>query len=66
MDTLIGAADDEPLRALADVARQRDEVARREAAAVRRARTAGYSWEAIGSSLGVSKQAMHKRYGKRT
>ena len=31
-------------------------------AAVRAARTAGYSWAAIGSTLGVSKQAAQERF----
>jgi len=41
------------------------ELARTETEAVLRARQAGLSWEAIAVCLGVSKQAVHKKYGKR-
>lgn len=33
-------------------------------AAVQRAREQGYSWEAIGRSAGVTKQAAHQKWGK--
>jgi len=64
--TLVGAAEDEPpLRAVQELAQRRRELERAEEAAVRRARVAGYSWQAIAMSLGVSKQAVHKKYGRR-
>lgn len=64
--TLIGAAEDEPpLRAIQHITQRRRELERAEEAAVRRARLAGYSWQAIAMSLGVSKQAVHKKYGRR-
>jgi hypothetical protein len=31
--------------------------------AIREARTAGYSWEAIGEAMGMSRQMAHKRFG---
>ncbi|MCX6498009.1 MAG: AsnC family protein, partial [Arthrobacter sp.] len=50
------------LYAVADL---RKELARTETEAVLRARRAGLSWETIAVCLGVSKQAVHKKYGKR-
>mgnify|MGYP003450712374 CR=1 FL=1 len=52
------------LEALAAVARDRGDIERRESVAVRRARLDGYSWAAIATMLGISKQAVHKKYGK--
>ena len=46
------------------ISRAKHELAAAEAAAVRRARIHGFSWAEIGTMLGVSKQAMHKKYGK--
>lgn len=57
------AADDDPLRALAATAQLRAEVARVEAVAVRRARALGLSWAQIAAALGVSRQAVHRKYG---
>jgi hypothetical protein len=42
------------LREIADVLREQ---------AVRQARRNGWSWEAIGRSLGITKQAAQQRYG---
>jgi DNA-directed RNA polymerase specialized sigma24 family protein len=54
-----------PAEALQIVAELHRELGRTEAALVRSARHAGLSWEAIAQSLGVSKQAVHRKYGKR-
>ncbi|QTE29461.1 hypothetical protein [Pengzhenrongella sicca] len=57
------ADDDDPLGALAALAELRREVDRREELAVRRARVGGVSWAAIAIMLGVSRQAVHHKYG---
>ncbi|MGV9860792.1 hypothetical protein ACWDTD_19365 [Gordonia sp. NPDC003425] len=69
MDTVNTAVDgandpDNPIEQLARIAATRNELVREEAIAVRRARNAGLSWAEIGTLLGVSKQAMHKKYRK--
>lgn len=53
---------DDPGQALRAAAELRRESDRRIAALVRRARNAGLSWVAIADALGVSKQAVHRRY----
>ncbi len=58
------AGDDDPrtaLRATVELRRAADQM---EAVVVRRARVRGMSWAEIASYLGVSKQAVHKRYGR--
>lgn len=54
---------EDPLRELKQVIKDRKALDRREATLVRRARNAGYVWEDIANALGVSKQAVHKKYG---
>lgn len=55
--------DDDPLRALRAVAELQREASRAEAAVVRRARLRGASWAEIAGGLGVSRQAVHRKYG---
>jgi hypothetical protein len=65
LHTLAGdAANDDPIVALRAIVKLQRELDRIEAAAVRRARNAGASWQLIALCLEVSKQAVHKKYGK--
>ena len=53
------------LARLAAVREARHELERQEAALVRRARNEGIVWEQIAASLGVTKQAVHRKYAGR-
>lgn len=65
MKQLVGSMDGKgPAEALQIVAEIQREVTRSEAGLVRSARQAGLSWEAIAQCLGVTKQAVHRKYGK--
>ena len=58
-----GIGSDDPavgLRAVVAMRRLADQV---ESAQVASARRHGWSWEQIGDALGVSRQAVHKKYG---
>jgi len=63
-----GAAPDGPrhhLTALRALASQQQELARQEYYHVLQAREQGISWDGIAASLGVSKQAAHRRFKRR-
>lgn len=63
--TAVGAADPTPPGVLAELralVAARAELERREATLVRRARNEGFVWEQIAISLGVSKQAVHRKH----
>lgn len=53
----------DPLAALRAIVGIRQELERREAVLVRRARMRGASWPAIAVVLGVSRQAVHRKHG---
>lgn len=58
-------ASDDPavaLRAVGALHRLAEQI---EARSVRLARQRGWSWEQIGDALGVSRQSIHAKYGKR-
>lgn len=64
--SLTGDADSEdPIVALGAIAELRRELDRVEAVTVRRARVAGASWQLVAMALGVTRQAVHKKYGRR-
>lgn len=64
--TAIGAAEGgEPLAELRRLRALYSELARAEAEQVRRARARAYSWVAIADAMGISRQAVHKKYGRR-
>ncbi|MCU1424829.1 MAG: hypothetical protein JWM51_1120 [Microbacteriaceae bacterium] len=63
--TLAGeAGSNDPITALNAIAELHRELDRVEAVTVRAARNAGASWQLIALALGVSRQAVHKKYGR--
>jgi hypothetical protein len=65
VDNLLDIRAKEPLEALAELAATRQQLEAETALQVRRARTQGCSWELIAAALGVSRQAVHKKYAIR-
>jgi hypothetical protein len=61
---LIALEDPDPLRGLEAVGELQHEVDQMAAVLVRRARNAGCTWAQVAAALGVSRQAVHKRYGR--
>ncbi|RSN42509.1 MULTISPECIES: hypothetical protein [Actinomadura] len=59
---VVATADKDPLVGLGAVAQIRAEMERTEAVLVRRARNNGATWVEIAAALGVSKQAVHRKY----
>lgn len=59
------AGAEDPIDTLRVVARLRRELDAFEAVAVRRARVRGASWQLIALALGISRQAVHKKHGRR-
>jgi hypothetical protein len=63
---LAGAVDSsDPAIGLAAVASLRTLAERLEALHVASARERGWSWEQVGAALGVSRQAVHRKHGRR-
>lgn len=64
LTALAGAiGDEDPRVSLRAAAELRREVERVQAQLIRRARNAGLSWTQIAAELGVTKQAVHRKYG---
>lgn len=60
----LALADTDALKAIAEYADRRDRVEAALTEAVRAARSAGRSWNEIGTMLGVTKQAAQRKYSK--
>jgi hypothetical protein len=67
METIQGAAYEggNPLDGLSAIAKRRRELDVEEYHEVLRARAAGVSWQGIAAVLGVSRQAVHKKFKRR-
>ncbi|AKZ58096.1 hypothetical protein SAM23877_5051 [Streptomyces ambofaciens ATCC 23877] len=63
-DLAARAGDRDPRVGLRAVAALRRLLEQLEAVQVRAARHQGWSWQEIASELGVSRQAVHKKYGR--
>ena len=58
------AGSDDPLASLRAVRALRTEINLHEATLIRRARNLGFGWQMIATALGVTRQAVHKKYGR--
>jgi hypothetical protein len=65
VDAAVASTSQDPHVGLRAVAALRQLVERLEALQVDNARRQGWSWEEIGHALGVSRQAAHKKHGRR-
>jgi hypothetical protein len=65
VDAAAAATSQDPGVGLRAVAVLRPLVERLEVLQVESARRSGWSWEEIGRALGVSRQAVHKKHGRR-
>jgi hypothetical protein len=54
----------DPMTALLEIAKARNALEAETELQVRRARNLGVSWHLIAAALGVTKQAVHKKYGR--
>lgn len=64
-DLLSAASAADPVEGLRAVRALHELADRIEELQVERARTLGWSWQQVADCLGVSRQAVHKKYGKR-
>ena len=64
-DTILAASAKDPREGLRAVRAVRELADRLEDLQVARARQLGWSWQEIADALGVTKQAVHKKYGRR-
>lgn len=64
-EALLTAAGEDPREGLRAVRAVRELADRLEHLQVERARGLGWSWQEIADALGVTKQAVHKKYGRR-
>lgn len=62
---LTSATSQDPATGLAAVRALRDLADRLELRHVEHARRLGWSWQQVAAALGVSRQAVHQRYGKK-
>lgn len=64
-ESLLAAAAEHPSEGLRAVRALRELADRLESLQVERARDLGWSWQEIADALGVSRQAVHKKHGRR-